>query len=389
LLSLSEFLRTAPAEALRAYFDHRDLTIPDNCPWRGSSRELSTALSRVVDALTERQQSMVFDDAQRLGIMADGPGQEALYSLADDETTDYLDTLGNGYARAVRIFVNAPTHFERAEEVRYTDVHRYGRTWSGYVIDPGLSVGRTEGAMAAFKAAVSERLRSRHVDLEICERRRATLEGNVGLTQVTIYREGRAESRKAFINGQLDRVPDSPVIEAALTYEPGKGIIEAVAGERSTREPLVRLFAENLLGTPVSGEQVKLRQFTLDRLLVPFTFPTEPEDGIEEVRLIQLRLMPLDTAAERITLECQREASRSLWQMAAQRFGEHNPLAAGYIATQAKLSVRFRPSPGTRRARILPVKITMPQGCDLKDRTERERLIGEKYLPRWGLVRSV
>ena len=30
----------------------------------------------------------------------------------------------------------------------------------------------------------------------------------------------------------------------------------------------------------------------------------------------------------------------------------------------------------------------MPHGCDLKDRTERERLIGEKYLLQWDLVRD-
>jgi hypothetical protein len=33
--------------------------------------------------------------------------------------------------------------------------------------------------------------------------------------------------------------------------------------------------------------------------------------------------------------------------------------------------------------------ISMPQGCDLKDRTERERLIGEKYLRKWRLLRDV
>jgi hypothetical protein len=37
----------------------------------------------------------------------------------------------------------------------------------------------------------------------------------------------------------------------------------------------------------------------------------------------------------------------------------------------------------------LPVKITMPNRCDLKSRTERERLIGEKYLARWGLLKEI
>jgi hypothetical protein len=32
------------------------------------------------------------------------------------------------------------------------------------------------------------------------------------------------------------------------------------------------------------------------------------------------------------------------------------------------------------------VTITMPNGCDLKGKTDRERLIGDKYLRRWGLL---
>jgi hypothetical protein len=31
----------------------------------------------------------------------------------------------------------------------------------------------------------------------------------------------------------------------------------------------------------------------------------------------------------------------------------------------------------------------MPNGCDLKNRTERERMIGEKYLARWSLVQDL
>jgi hypothetical protein len=30
--------------------------------------------------------------------------------------------------------------------------------------------------------------------------------------------------------------------------------------------------------------------------------------------------------------------------------------------------------------------ITMPHGCNLKDQTEEEQLIGEKYLRRWGIL---
>lgn len=47
------------------------------------------------------------------------------------------------------------------------------------------------------------------------------------------------------------------------------------------------------------------------------------------------------------------------------------------------------PEAGSSRGRTLPLTVTMPHGCDLKDRTERERMIGEKYLRRWYIVKDV
>jgi hypothetical protein len=121
----------------------------------------------------------------------------------------------------------------------------------------------------------------------------------------------------------------------------------------------------------------------------PYDFPTDPEDGIESVRVNHLRLKPMDTEGERVTLECTRQASQTIWQMASNRFGNTNPLLGGWVVTQAKLTIRFHPEAGSRRGRTLPLTITMPHGCDLKDRTERERMVGEKYLRRWYIVRDV
>ena len=75
--------------------------------------------------------------------------------------------------------------------------------------------------------------------------------------------------------------------------------------------------------------------------------------------------------------------------MATERFGASSPLHGGWVITQAKFTIRFYPEPGTSRGKTLPLAITMPHGCDLKDRTERERLIGDKYLRRWGMLRDV
>ena len=99
--------------------------------------------------------------------------------------------------------------------------------------------------------------------------------------------------------------------------------------------------------------------------------------------------MPYETQGERVTLECMRGAERSIWQMAEARFGESDPLAGGYKVTQVRFTIKFHATPGVRGGRTLPVTISMPKGCDLKDRTDRERLVGEKYLKRWRMLRDV
>jgi len=146
----------------------------------------------------------------------------------------------------------------------------------------------------------------------------------------------------------------------------------------------VRLFVAHLLGLSSEAARLPVRQYTLDGLRRPFAFQTDPEDNIEHVRVTLLRLEPLDTQAERVTLECMRGAGRNIWQLAHDRFQEHDPLEDGFAISKACLTITFR-GPGPR---TLPVTVTST-GCNLKDRTGREQIIGDKYIRRWGLLQDV
>jgi len=341
-----------------------------------------------VQTLNDDALDCVMDDADRICAMADAPGEVALFAVS--QAHDELNAQPNGCSRALWLFLNARGDFEHAEQVRYADDRRHGRIWDGYVGPPGLTVSSSGPSVAIFEQAITDRFACRHAKLELCQRSRARFqEDDAALVQATIYREGRSGQRKAFVKGQLNRIPDRPVIEAAITYEKATGAVEVVAAERESRDVLVRLFADHMLGSSLTGERLRIRQYSLDRLRGRFSFPTDSEDNIESVTVKLLRLMPYDTSGERLTLECMRGAQRDIWAMAKVRFGEQNPLAGGYAITQARLTIRFRAVPRVRGGRTLPVTISMPQGCDLKDRTERERLIGEKYLRRWGLLRDV
>lgn len=389
MASVTSFIRNMPASSLRAYFDQTGIEPPTPVNWDAAEPEVVRGVLRAVDEIDDEARARVVNDAERVSALADDAGQTALYSVVDDRAI--LDALANGHDRALWMFLNEPIRFRHGEEVRYTDERRRGRSWDGFIGTPNLDLRRDEASLDAFKAALRKRFASNNVHVDIFERCRPTFDGeDCELVQIAIYREGLPDDFLAFDGGgALVRRARRPVYEAAMTYEPATGVIEVVANDREGREEMVRFMARDLLGIEFQSEKVPFRTYDLTVLLRALEFPTDPTDGIESVEVKQLRLMPIDNVGERVTLECLRKADRTIWTMAAERFGPGDPLSGGWVATQAKLTIKFHPKGDAKRGRTLPLTITMPHGCNLKDQTEEEQLIGEKYLRRWGILRDV
>ena len=385
MASVTNFIRNTPLASLRDYFTAAGIEFPTPVNWDAPEPEVVRPLLQAVDQMDDEARGRVINDGERVSAMADVAGQTALYSVVDDR--EVLDELENGHARAMWLFINDLNRFRHAEEVRFTDERRRGRSWDGFICEANLNLRRDEIALNAFKAALSQRFASRNVHVDIFERVRPTFEGeDCDLVQITVYREGLPDDQFAFDEGELVRRAYRPVFEAAMTYEPASGVIEVVANDRESRAEMAQYLARDLLGVEFRDEKVPMRRYDLTVLLAPHAFPTDIEDGIERVDVRQLRLMPIDAVGERVTLEAMSKAERDIWSMAEARLGPDNPLTGGWVATQAKLVIKFQPKPGARRGRTLPLTITMPHGCNLKDQTEEEQLIGEKYLRRWGVV---
>jgi hypothetical protein len=262
--------------------------------------------------------------------------------------------------------------------------------WSGYVGESDRAVDRSPEAIGRFRDAVREHHGAQNAHVDLFDREKKSFNGETfHIVQATIYRDGLPDDVPEFQDGKLAWRPLKPVYEAVVTYELTSGSVEVVAQDRESHAFLARTFSQELLGASSGDRELPLREYSLDVLLRPHDFPTDAEDGIESVKVTQLRLMPIDSEGERLTLECTRQHANSIWNMSTQRFGTSDPLAQGWIATKAKLVIRFHPAGETRRSKVLPITMTMPHGCDLKDRTLQENLIGQKYLERWQLVKRV
>lgn len=389
MTSIAKFIRRTPISALRAYFDHNEIAVTPPVNWNAAEPEVVRSALQAIDDIDDEARAHLLHDAERVNALADDAGQAALYSVIDDRAT--LDELANGHDRALWMFLNAPIRFRHAEEARFTDERRRGRNWDGFIGAPNLNLRQDEASLDAFKVALRERFASNHIHVDIFQRFRPTFDGDdCELVQIAIYREGLPDDLLAFdADGALIRRAHRPVFEAAMTYEPATGVIEVISKDRESREEMVRFMARDLLGIEFQSEKVPLRAYDLAMLLQPFAFATDAEDGIESVEVKQLRLMPIGNTGERVTLECLRKADRTIWNMAGEHFGPHDPLNGGWVVTQARLTIKFHPKGDARRGRTLPLTITMPHGCNLKEQTEAEQLIGDKYLRRWGILRNV
>ena len=386
MTALSAFLRKTPGEALREYFDRPEIGLPTEFDWPASDADLSGPLLGAIEKMSRVQRDRISNDAERVHALSDEPGQAAIYSVAEDPAL--LDGLANPHARSLWMFLNAQDRFRHAEEVRFTEDRRRGRMWAGYMTDAGCVMQRDASARLAFVSAIKEFSGAAHAHVDIFDRVRTTHEGDeCDLVQVTIYREGRPDDLLRFDDkGSLVRQAYRPVFEAAVTYEPATGGIEVIANDKATRSEIVRATVTHILGIEFKENRLPLRCYDLSVLLAPYDFPVDPEDGIEGVEVRELRLMPIDDSDFRVTLEKPARADETIWTKAEERFGDRTPLSEGYVVTRAKIAVRLARRPGGDRRRTLTLTITWPHGCDLKDRTATEQMIGEKYLRRWGIL---
>ena len=349
-------------------------------------------LLKALDQLGDEDHARLTDDADRISRMATEAGQCALLSVVQDRLL--VEELENAETRSLWAFLNEPDTFQHGEQVCYSDGHRYGaRMWSGYEGPKGLLPDATAEATDAFSQAARKLFGSLKAHCEIYHRTRPNFDQpDSELHQLTLYRDDLPDTYLEFELEQERPVRRRrrPVVEVSITYEPATGVIEVVASAGQFRDQLARIFADTILQQEIAAERIAVRKFDLTRLLQPFDFPFDPADAIESVKLVLLRLHPMNNPKTRLTLECPRRANGTIWDQAREALTGGADLAgAGYAATKATVSIKFLPGVGSPRGETLTFNITLPSGSDLKSQTDRQRLVGERYVKSWGLVAEV
>jgi hypothetical protein len=389
--AIVKFFRSVPVKSLRAYFEAYPCDVVLTVDWDDAPKNIVKFLRRALSGILPEDFAKLQENAERINEMTDEIGQTALLSVVPDAELEAHRACKNAHDRALRIFLTDKNLFRRAEEIRHTDRYRKGRMWSAFVGPKNVTVSTASEDMAQFEAKILACFRAgQRIKVDIFDRTKPYGEDqDLALVQVVAYHERLPESYPALdeANDVISKVY-RPAHEIALTYEPESGSIEVIANDRECRPEIAKLFAETLLQTEIEGQKFPLKQYDIAKLLRPFDFPTDPQDGIQSVKVTMLRLTPYDSQ-NKVTLDASAREPRTLYALAQEWFNAHDPLRTGFALSGVRIAVKFAPDHKDPRGKTVTFKIGYPNSCDLKDKTEKERLIGEKYLRRWGLIKDV
>ena len=385
--NLYRFVRSVSPKDLRSHLSQSDITVPANLNWDAPAEEFSQGFLKAVDELPEQKLIQLIADIDRISDMTDEVGQAALMALA--EWRDRLGGIDSAYQRTHWLYVQSRDAFRQAEEIRYVDENQNAqRLWDGFLGPRMLELKNDPQIVEQFKEALRGLLGAGRVHIEIFGRVRSRSgEPDREIKQITVYSEDIPVDEVVFTAIGVKNQARKPVRETAIIYEPGSGTIEVVGRIKALREQVASLFAEKLLGVDLSGERLPPRRVDLSPLLNPITFPVEPQDGIARVKLTRLVVTGLDRSLTQ-WFEVPFSDDDTLHEVLDDKYGTENPLRDQSRPWMARIQVQFEPEPGRKRGKMITVVLGLPTRCNLRGKTEKERLLLNRYLKAWGLLRG-
>jgi len=384
---LYRFVRSVSPQDLRSHLSQSDITVPANLNWDASAEEFSKGFLKAVDDLTEPERIQLLADIDRISDMTDEVGQAALVALT--EWRDQLGQIEGAHRRAHWLYVQSRDAFRQAEEIRYADENQNAqRLWDGFVGPRLVDLRNDTETVERFKAALRKVLGAGRLHVELfCRVRNRAGEPDREIKQLTIYSEDVPIDDVVFTATGVKNQARKPVRETAIVYEPSSGTIEVVGRVKTKREETACLFAEHLLGIEIDGERLPPRRVDLSPLLDPHAFAVDPQDGIVRRKLTMLTVSTFGgTLTQRF--EVPFDDDKSLHDVLDEQYGSANPLRQRLRPWMARIEIQFEAEPGRKRGKKINVILCLPTKCNLRGKTERERLLLNRYLKAWGLLRG-
>lgn len=378
-------LRQVSKELLKEFFGQLGLSPVED--WDQPNSRLVDELYDAWQGLPDLQRKDVEVVLQDVHEMANEDGtriiiEEALYR--GENLVPLLEPMESRYDKAIWTAMHHPSIWEAARRFTLAESFFHGRSWEKRNNMPSTELKADAEALEKLQDALSAFYRERQGRGHHCKVQH--FPRGKDCHYFFVYLSDYANTYINFDNfGHFQRTPERRAFEVVVAYDRQACSLDIYArGGKKTTDPLISIFSSIILGEPPVPDIPGADPYRLDDLMDRgFTCPTDPEDGIECVAVRALRLAIIGGNRDRIILEPDPEAGPEHIHDMLEEYLNRLRLSKSILhVTRATFNLKLN---GNGRAQSLTFSVTYPNGCDLKSKREEHRLLGEKYLKRWGI----
>ena len=191
-------------------------------------------------------------------------------------------------------------------------------------------------------------------------------------------------------NGHFERRPQNPAFEVIYVYDPEDGTLELyVRGDKKIVSDLQELFGRAILHEELGQEVRNAVAYELDGLKRrDFSFPTDPADRVQEVKISALKVSLVGNHKKRITFEVDPKGAKDdIHDLIETALHERRLPMSMIRVNSVVIRMVFENTDGRGRPpKALSFRVSHPNSCNLKD--SLEELIAKKYLKEWKIERA-
>ncbi|MBL8810543.1 MAG: hypothetical protein JNM43_10235 [Planctomycetaceae bacterium] len=286
-------------------------------------------------------------------------------------------------------WLNLPDVFEQAEFLAVAEAALSGRFWKRSYVDvpDDLQIDgqRIEALQDELRQVYSAQLRGRHCHIEHHQR-------ESGVDYFCAYLDNWPDQLMLFReNGQMSPLSGHCAFTNVFSLDRHHGTLEVAArGGRVIHEQLKDSFCRAVLVKPANSSFAETPAYRLDHLLTEgFQLPTASEDRVSSVRLTHIRFAP--RCVKNVRYEeigfAQGTDLIAAEQQLRERLAERAFEPKGLRVLSVGFNLMVRPL-GRLRVSPLTFSVHAPNTCNLKEKADDLRVVGERCLRMWGICNA-
>lgn len=334
-----------------------------------------------------REVQQILQDVQEL---ADERGLPVLAEEIQYRCPNKLDefaSIENRPDKVLWAYLNARDAFEQAALFARADALQGGNCWLEYQNLPRERVKFTAATENALATGLTNYYRNVQARGDFCKIER--YERSNGAEYYFVYLSDYPDKRHVFDKGgECQLQQERGAFEVFFVHCSDEGTLDIFAkGGHKVIGELQKIFCANVLGTEDDFPEAVRATYDLDCLKnASFLFPTDPADGIAEVRIPQLKVEPIDAPGRAMILVANAKGNRNdIHQMIDNYLNLSSLPRQKLHVASAKIQLVFM-SDGRSKPKSLTFNISRPNFCNLRSKPEPMQAIGKRCLKVWGIT---